>query len=1048
MKSGPNEVGAPDVLWIVPSERHVERWMREGRRVETRARFRARLFDELVRDRSVATVAEARLALADALPEIAASDPLLATLARGRRDSGETWERTLDSIDSALGALRAAAVPAESLAGVARDAQGGVASRARMLLVVRRAVDAALEARSLVDPRGVGSVLAERIALHPAPRVASVVGAKGVIARFVLDWDGGDVAWWRALDAALVRAGGEGTRAELPSFEESIDASRERGPLDVVSEDVARALDAPPRGLAIPATLGDLRLTGAVPAHTLARVECRAATDAEAQARAVLDAVRAALLRGSGAEEIAIAGGELDDVAVAALRRVFDEERIPLYDARGESPARAGVVGFALAALALADHGLARFDVAALARSGYIDPMRLGVEPAALTDLAYALERTPSAAAVDPRASLEATARASAAATHRGRLEPGEREEVRLAEARAALASRIADLTLPASRTMGRLEHVASARALFASLGVDPLRGSAAREALRSDARGSDRVRIELRAAARDAHAWALLDSALADYEAAVARLGIAGAAIGPSAFRHELAHTLEARAGRPGAARAGAVRVAELDELAHERLALLVVLDANDGKLPSRGSGEGETFHEGLASALRAIDAVRAPPSWGVRAGRQLTALALASAVAQSVVLTRRSRDEEGGLMAPSTVVAWLERGGVRSSIWRASPLDGPPVTAHEALLRRAARGDVGRRSVSRRAQIERTREGRFEILSPPAEAILGDLDEDAPLAREILDALVAETGGEDRPLAVTNLERFAVCPFQGFAAQVLHARRERPLRELPDRRESGTLIHRALAAAFTATAALWSERPRQAALILTQALEAVDGILQHESLASPLRRLALARVRDAARAVVLWSLADETWDFVRAEQPFGDVRAGRGGSWPPLVLDDGGVRLALRGSIDRVDVGHGRASVRAIDYKTSPRAAESGMRSLGETAFQIALYARAAGDALAHPSRSGLYVGATKPDEVGAKLKKDFEARWSALHAATEGRATPIEERALDVVRRVRQGGVAPRPREESACATCDASGGCRKPRFAIARDEEEAT
>ena len=79
-----------------------------------------------------------------------------------------------------------------------------------MLLLARRAVDAVLEARELVDPRGMGAVLAARIALHPAPRVAAAVGAKGVTARFVLEWDGADVAWWRALDAALVRAGGRG----------------------------------------------------------------------------------------------------------------------------------------------------------------------------------------------------------------------------------------------------------------------------------------------------------------------------------------------------------------------------------------------------------------------------------------------------------------------------------------------------------------------------------------------------------------------------------------------------------------------------------------------------------------------------------------------------------------------------------------------------------------------------------------------------------------------------------------------------------------------
>jgi ATP-dependent helicase/nuclease subunit B len=1049
-----------NVLWIVPSERHIERWARDGRKVETRASLRGRLFDELVRDRSLATPAEARLALAEALPAIAASDPLLARFARGRGDGrlggGESWERTLDAVDGSIGALRTAGVRAESLARVGRSEQGAAGSRARMLLLAVRAVDAVLEARGLVDPRGMGVVLAERIALHPAGRVASVVGAKGVIARFVLGWEGADVAWWRALDAALVRAGGEGTRAELPSFEESIDAARERGPLDVVSEDVARALDAPPRGIPIEAPLGDLRLVGAaIPERARANVECRTATDVEAQARAALDVVRRALLAGSGVEEIAITAGELDDVAVAALRRAFDDERIPLHDARGEAPALAGIVGFALGALALADGGLGRLDVAALARSGYLDPERLGVDARALGDLAYALERTPTVAGVDARASIEATARASVAALNRGGA--GEKDAL-LADARASLAVRLADIALPAARSMRRLEHVAVARALFSALGIDPLRERAVSAALASDEPPRGTVRAMLRAVARDAHAWELLEAALSDYEAAIARLGLVDAVVGPRAFRHELAHALDARAGRPTAARAGAVRVANLEELAVERLALLVIIDANEGRLPSRGGrGRGpgpdardaEPVHEGLASALRAIDPVYAPPSSAVRAARQLTSLALAVMGAQSIVLTRRSRDEEGALMAPSPVVAWLERGGVRTSVWRASPLDGRAVCAHEAELRRAARGGLPRGSVARRARIERTREARFEATSPPADPILGDLD-DGALApgSDVLSALFAETGGGERPLAVTNLERFAVCPFQGFAAQVLHARPERPLRELPDRRESGTLIHRALAAAFTATAPLWSERPRRAALIQERAREGVELVLQQETLASPLRRLALARVRDAVRAVVTWSLADLGWDFALAEQSFGDLRAVRAGAWPPLVLEDGGVHLALRGSIDRVDVGRERAAVRATDYKTSPRAAESGMRALGETAFQVALYARAAGNALQRPERAGLYVGATRPDDVGPKVKKDFDAAWTALHSGAPGRATPIEVRALDVIRRVRQGGLAPRPHDDSACATCDSSGGCRKPRFAIARDDEDAS
>ncbi len=1015
-------------LLVVASERDVERWSRGGEVVETRARLRSRLFDLLIDDRVAATAIETRIALAEALATVA-QDRLLAPMARG---GGEAWERTIDAIDAAIGALRAAGTREDSLERVARTVKGGAGLRGRMLLDAMRALDRALDARALVDPRAVGARLARAIETLPASRVRASVGAGRVVARFVIDWDGGDARWWRALDEALVRAGGEGARVELPSFEPSearLDPSRENGPLDVVAEDVARALDAPPTTIAIEPTLGDLRLAGPVPQHARLCATLRAASDAEAQARAVVDVVRQALVEGAGLEQIAIGVPRFDAVAVGALRRAFDEARIPLFEARGEAPIESGVVAFAMRALATAAQGLSRLDVAALARSRYVNPERLDVDAKALVDLAYALERTPSAAADDPREALAATARASAP------------EDPALGASRAALALRLVAIVEPASRTMTRAGHVAAARATFAALGIDPLAARAFDGTLASDEPPRGVARAELRAVARDAHAWEILDVALSDYEAAVARLGTARTPVAPQVFRHELAQALGARAGRPGAARAAAIRVAPLVDLATEPLALLVVLDAGDGSLPSRAAGD-SLVHDSLAPSLRAVDAAFAPASLAVRAARELTALALAVSHARAVVLTRRTRDEDGGVIAPSPVVAWLERGGVASTAWRSSPLDGSPVSAREARLRRLVRGHETGASSARRARIERSREARFERAKAPSDPILGDLDSLAELPRVVIDALTAETGGTGRALAVTSLERLATCAFQGFAAQVLHARRDRPLREIPDARESGTLMHRALAAAFKATAELWKARPRDAARIRELALRDCDAVLRTESLASPLRRLAFARVRESVAAIVEWSLADESWDFIRAEQSFGD---GRRASWPALLMDDGVTTLAVRGSIDRVDEGHGRASVRVIDYKSSKGAAESGMRTLGDTAFQIALYARVAADALHALERSGIYVAAPRPDDISPKLRKDFDAKWASLHAGG-GAVTPIEARALDVVRQVRLGAIAPRPADDSACARCDSSGGCRKPRFAIAREDDE--
>jgi hypothetical protein len=196
---------------------------------------------------------------------------------------------------------------------------------------------------------------------------------------------------------------------------------------------------------------------------------------------------------------------------------------------------------------------------------------------------------------------------------------------------------------------------------------------------------------------------------------------------------------------------------------------------------------------------------------------------------------------------------------------------------------------------------------------------------------------------------------------------------------------------------------------------------------------------------VRDGVAAVIDWSLAEEAWDFARAEQRFGE----RGiGSWPALRLDDGRTRLDLRGSIDRIDTAHGRAAVRAIDYKSSRTAVESGGKNLGETVFQIALYARAAADALHALEREGLYLPTQRRDLASFRMREPFAVRWRELHAPAPPGGTRIEATVLEIVRALRSGMLAPRPRDEAACATCAMSGGCRKPRFAIPAPEEDAS
>jgi RecB family exonuclease len=190
---------------------------------------------------------------------------------------------------------------------------------------------------------------------------------------------------------------------------------------------------------------------------------------------------------------------------------------------------------------------------------------------------------------------------------------------------------------------------------------------------------------------------------------------------------------------------------------------------------------------------------------------------------------------------------------------------------------------------------------------------------------------------------------------------------------------------------------------------------------------------------VSDAVRAVLGVAIADETWDFALAEQTFG---ARGDASWRSLQLVDDDVRLALRGSIDRVDRAHDGRSLRVVDYKRSKSTVSDSAKSLGETALQVPLYASVASRELGLPA-TGAYVP-TQARDVAIEAKPNTKAgqRMDELVARPPGSAlAEIERRALAIAASARSGALVPIPVHESECRYCAVSGGCRKPRFAMA-------
>jgi len=749
------------------------------------------------------------------------------------------------------------------------------------------------------------------------------------------------------------------------------------------------------------------------------------ASDAVAQARAVATLVSEALAGGAAVERIAIAFPVMDERTLAPLRRALDEEGVVFHEGRGAPPSGAPVVAAALLALDAAT-SLDRHQVARLLRSGWIDAARLtGDErrPAErrLARLARALETSATAAGADAveRLVRTATTRSGPArSTRAGDVDATEERErdVEVATQLGALLARSR-----AGRT--RVEHVRATRALWAELGIGARAGRGGLGAFTSDSAPAGVPRAERLAIARDARAWDALVSALDSHETMAHRVGALAQALDADMFRLELVELLDAASSQPGGGRAAAVRIARLADVAGDALDLLVVVDANEGILP-RDDVHDALVSEALAEAIgRASRGSFVAPAPGSTRARELSALAVAAADSKRVALAFSREDASGGPLAPSPVVDALERAGAAV------------VTAEAVPVRRSGL------DVTLRAAREREREAFFLDPLRSRSDVVGDLVPAAAAAQ----LLLGETGGAERSLAVTGLERFARCAFMGFAHVVLAARETELKDELPDAREEGTLVHEVLAAAFVATRELWPQRPRPADDILLRGVAEADLVLDKWQGHAPLRAIVRLRVRDAVRAVLAVAIADETWDFALAEQAFG-ARTDKTWNALELLEANDGARLSLRGSIDRVDRAHDGRAMRVVDYKRSKTTVRSSASSLGETALQVPLYACVTSRELGLPA-TGAYVP-TQARDVAVESKPSARAnqRMEELVARPAGLAlAEIERRALSIAMGIRSGALVPLPAHESECRYCAVSGGCRKPRFAMAPADE---
>ncbi|HHV62363.1 MAG TPA: helicase-exonuclease AddAB subunit AddB [Firmicutes bacterium] len=185
---------------------------------------------------------------------------------------------------------------------------------------------------------------------------------------------------------------------------------------------------------------------------------------------------------------------------------------------------------------------------------------------------------------------------------------------------------------------------------------------------------------------------------------------------------------------------------------------------------------------------------------------------------------------------------------------------------------------------------------------------------------------------------VSVSSLERFAACPFQYFARDVLGlSERDEFKVEAP---ELGVLFHAALkefVERLGEKGLVWAELdPAEAARMVDEIVSELSRELRNEILLSSARYVNLVRIikRTLTRAVTALGEHARRGRFAPVAV---EVRFGSGERLPGLRFDLGDGRfLELRGQIDRVDAAviadaagadAGSVYIRVIDYKSSKR-------------------------------------------------------------------------------------------------------------------------
>ncbi len=886
---------------------------------------------------------------------------LEATRLLTRRVLSEHQTALAVAVDEALGQLRRAGTRPEELA-----AAGG--PRGALLSRTLRQTDTLLAELGLRDERA-GAWHAARALAETSIR--ELDGVSSVHVRGVSHWENGELFLLEALHRKLRTASGAGVVIELPAVNDAL------GPLlrEAVTSLSARleerwaAVNDHPEIEFVEARAFTEKPTVIRAAHE--------ASEARAVARSVLDA----LAHGAALDRVAVVPVDTAEAFLEPLRAELDAAHLPFSEPWGRPTSSAPEAHAALELMRMAQGPLLRDTLVDVLRVPDLKLESLSGSDHRRSRFVELLARLPvrvDRTGKELLAALEARLQ---------RTEPDDERTIEaLADARRVLSALFARFDRLRARSTRRAFRDGW-REFFAELGLLAASRTGLAQAIhyaeRSDA-------APLTALGQNASAGRSIELALEQVAEAAELLKLSEELLDFPNFLEEFASALASVGPSLGARRAGALRIARPSDVAGLDWDLLVICRVASSTLDWQSSSSDGVLDADLVERLPRH---ARPFTAGDRA--LYTRIALASALSSvgHAVLTWGKRDAGGGTGA-SRLVLNLAADDTRDE--PASPLD--------PSARRVVAPALATPEVQARADRELRRQDFY-----------GNPETALDFSNGLAGPLGGLVGGDAlRPIALTQLERYARCAFLGFSGLVLRAVRDDAVGDGLSARERGTLIHEALALALSGTRASFGSD--DLAALEREALARAEEFLRAQS-SSSLRGAALSAALEDVAALLRWSFAnsDGIW-FAEAERAFGS-----GAEWSALPVGE----HFVSGRIDRVDANSDGTSIRIIDYKTGSVKLSG---PSGEQLLQPWLYAKKVAEEYRAQRVSSGYLSLQRR-----------KPEWKAALLESEPDSEAVRDkliRAEALILALRSGRIPARPAVSDSCAHCDARDICRRP------------